>query len=98
MSPQVIDKLMFLIAFAVPVILVLRFKRRGVVYGAITTWITLVICGKWLNVLDPKRNGGILDTIWLLFGWIPSVIYSLLLLVVIQRLLHHHKDEDNISS
>ena len=77
-STQIVDHVCLALAVIAPAYIVLRFRRWifTVPLGAVICWFTLVICGHLLAVLDPEREGGMLDSIWLIFGWIPSLLYA----------------------
>ena len=64
------------IVFLLPIYFVLRFNRLGVVTGAISLWLLLWLEGHVLFVYDKEREGALLDSIWILFGWIFCYFYS----------------------
>jgi hypothetical protein len=64
------------IAFLLPIYFVLRFNRLGVATGAISLWLLLWLEGHVLFVYDKEREGALLDSIWILFGWIFCYVYS----------------------
>jgi hypothetical protein len=68
-----------ILAFTVPIYLVFRFKGIGVVLGALFFWGDGIIVGQLLRVLDPARDNGPGDMVWLLMGWLPSIIYAFIL-------------------
>src|SRR5262249_45673330 len=74
-TPQVADTLCLLIAAIVPIPFVLRWNWRGVMLGTVVVWASLVMAGFLLAALDPRREGAMLDSIWLLFGWIGGLLY-----------------------
>ena len=77
-SPQIVDRVCLAFAIIAPAYVVLRFRRWlfTIPLGAFICWFTLLVCGHLLAVLDPEREGGMLDAIWFLAGWIPSLLYT----------------------
>ncbi|MGM0489323.1 MAG: hypothetical protein ACQESR_21505, partial [Planctomycetota bacterium] len=47
--------------------------------GAIWHWVILIAAGKYLQIADPQRDARILDSVWLLFGWIQGLGYCALI-------------------
>ena len=80
-SPQTVDQFCLWFSVLAPACVVLPFRRAllTVPLGAVSPWVTLWVCGHLLADLDPEREGGIGDSIWLLFGWLPSLLYALAL-------------------
>ena len=87
---------MLVLALGIPIPLVLFFRWRGVVYGAIFHWIVLIAAGQWLIALDPNRSSGILDSIWLLGGWIQGLLYCCFLLLVIRYITQKTKSQNEM--
>lgn len=77
MSPQTVDATCLVVAAALPIPLILRWNWRGVVCGTLVVWGSLVAAGALLSALDHSRQGGVLDGIWLLFGWIGGLLYCM---------------------
>ena len=77
MTPQIVDKLCLLVATFLPVALVLRWNWLGVALGTVTVWGSLALAGFLLSALDPGRDAGILDGVWLIFGWLGGLLYCL---------------------
>jgi hypothetical protein len=77
MTPQAVDRLCLLVAVILPIPLVLRYNLIGVVLGTLVVWGSLFVAGLLLSALDPTRDAGILDGIWLLFGWLGGLMYCL---------------------
>ena len=77
-SPHDVDQFCCLFSLIAPACVVLTFRRAllTVPIGAIIPWITLWVCGRLLADLDPERRGGFIDNVWLLFGWLPSLLYA----------------------
>lgn len=82
MSPTVVDQTCLWIAALAPIPLIIWRRWIGFVLGALVVWATLIIAGILLSQLDPQRDGGMLDTVWLLFGWIGGAMYCLPILGV----------------
>ena len=80
-SPQSVDQFCLWFSVLAPACVVLPFRRAlfTVPLAAVIPWVTLWVCGRLLSDLDPEREGGIVDSIWLLFGWLPSLLYALAL-------------------
>ncbi|MFO1483711.1 MAG: hypothetical protein U1F71_10175 [Verrucomicrobiaceae bacterium] len=78
---QIVDCVCLALAFAAPVIVVLRSHRWFVAIplGGVIFWIVLYLCGRILSVLDPLRSTSVLDTIWLYVGLLPALLYTALL-------------------
>ena len=77
MNPYLVDKIFLVMALSVPIIMIIKWRFKGVFIGAIFMWITLLLSGVVLSSIDPERGGNILDGIWLFFGIIGSIIYCL---------------------
>jgi len=79
---HIVDHACLAVAYVLPVIAVLRWNMVGVVIGTLVVWGSLAIAGPLISELDPSRlRGGtaMLDTIWLLGGWIAGLLYCLLI-------------------
>lgn len=76
---QTVDYVAQFIAILLPIFLVWRYRAKGVVFGALAVWVTLGMVGALLSALDPQRDAALLDSIWLLFGWIAGLIYCVLI-------------------
>ena len=74
-NPIFVDQLCEAIALIVPIWFVLRYELIGILIGALIVWVVGVIAGEALSSLDPERDAGILDAIWLMFGWFGGLIY-----------------------
>jgi hypothetical protein len=55
-----------------------------VLAGALFQWIALIAVGAALHELDPSRDAGLLDAVWLLFGWIAAMLYCVTIMAAIQ--------------
>ena len=69
------DSIVFYLSFLYPIYLVLRFNRLGVAAGAICFWLLWWFEGHVLSTYDQDREGGLLDSIWIFFGWIFCYAY-----------------------
>lgn len=76
-TPRLADNLCLLAAVLLPVLLVLRYDKVGVVLGTLVAWGTLNLAGILLSGMDPTREEAMLDSLWLLLGWFPSGVYCL---------------------
>lgn len=72
----VVDIGSLVLAAVGPALFILRWDRRGVALGAVYAWLLLFAAGAALSALDPSREMAVLDSIWLLFGWIATLLYS----------------------
>jgi len=81
-TPEFADHVCLAIAAMVPIWLVVRYDRTGVWIGAAVVWSTLTVAGVILSALDDTRAFAVVDSVWLLFGWIGGLLYGLLLLVL----------------
>jgi membrane-bound ClpP family serine protease len=76
---ELVDTGSLVVAIVGPVLLVLRWKRSGVLLGAAFAWLTLIVAGEALSALDPSREGALGDSFWVLFGWVATLAYSSLI-------------------
>lgn len=77
MSPATAaDLLLLLAALALPAAIVVRWGWRGIVPAGLAHWLILVAAGRVLSALDPAREAGLIDSIWLLLGWIAGLAYA----------------------
>lgn len=83
MLAVLVDWLSLVIAIVAPIVLIWRLKAFGVVLGTLVPWGSLFLAGILISRLDPEREAGMLDAVWILFGWIPGLIYSSILYVLI---------------
>ncbi|MCB9852516.1 MAG: hypothetical protein H6819_05435 [Phycisphaerales bacterium] len=73
---QLVDWGAILLAATVPVLAVRRFGRLGIIIGGLAVWFILGAAGPVLNALDPKRDAAVVDSIWILGGWVGGLIYA----------------------
>jgi len=75
-DPIIVDRILIAAALILPILSVLALRRRGIIIGAFVQWLIIGAAGPILSSLDPKREGGILDSIWIFGGWIFCLIYA----------------------
>ncbi len=83
-DPIIVDRILVVAALILPILSVLGLKRRGIIIGAFVQWVIIGAAGPILSSLDPKREGGFLDSIWILGGWIFCLIYASLIYLTIK--------------
>jgi hypothetical protein len=82
---QLVDLLCNALMFILPVMLVLAFGWRGVIWGTLAVWGLGYVAGEAINALDPTRAEGgasMLDHLWIMAGWIAGLLYSLVIMVI----------------
>ena len=70
-----VDILFLAAAVILPIPLIIRWRFKGAILGAAIVWLLLAVSGIVLSELDPEREAGMLDSVWLLFGWIGGLLY-----------------------
>lgn len=65
-----------LLAVVVPIVAVWRYRKHGIVIGSLAFWVILAAVGPILNAFDPNRDAAILDSIWVLAGWLGGLMYA----------------------
>ncbi len=75
MSPQSVDVLFLFAAAILPIVFIALWRFRGAILGVLTVWGLLALAGPVRSALDPDRDAQMLDTIWLLSGWIGGILY-----------------------
>ncbi len=83
-AAHVIDQFCYWSSLLLPAVLLLgrRSACRSwliVLLAACITWFAIYIAGPWISAIDPLHSGRITDTLWLAFGWLPSLGYALAL-------------------
>ena len=78
-----VDRLLLALMVVVPIWAVLRLKWWGVLLGATAFWLIGIAEGWMLNAWDPKREGGLADGVWLVFGWAAGLLYALMIGLVV---------------
>ena len=83
-SPHIIDRACLAVALIAPAYIVFRFPlwRFTIPLGAFIFWFTLLIAGPIISALDPSRDAAMLDSVWLLFGWVMGLFYSSVLYII----------------
>ena len=77
MTAHLADQICVWSAALVPLPLIIAFRWIGVVLGTLAVWGILCFAGIWISSLDPHRDAGVIDSLWLLFGWIGGLLYCL---------------------
>jgi hypothetical protein len=75
-AAHTVDRILFVLAFAVPVFCVVRYNFRGTLVGAFFFWIILLLAGPVSSGFDPERHATVVDGVWLLFGWVAGFLYA----------------------
>lgn len=89
---QLVDKLGLVLWFLFPAIVVLVIKKkRGIIIGGLIFWVIGIAIGMLLSQLDPQREGGLVDSIFLITGWLGGLIYASLIFVLRQSFLFLHQ-------
>lgn len=87
MTPaHLVDKLAILIAFGIPIALIWRWRIVGAIIGAFVQWVVLLAMGPILSALDPIRENGMLDAIWMILGLPFALAYSGVILLMVWML------------
>lgn len=81
---ELVDIGSLVVAIVGPVLLVLGSERWGVLLGAVFAWLALIVAGDVLSALDPSREGALVDSTWVLFGWVATLVYASLISVVVR--------------
>ena len=80
--PLIVDVVALGVSLVGPSVLVLYFRWKGVVVGALLMWGAMHVAGMLLSSIDPNRELRMLDSAWALLGWVPGLLYSILVLAV----------------
>lgn len=81
---ELADVGLLVLAIVGPVLFVLRWERWGVLLGTAVAWLILIVAGTVLSALDPSRDAAILDSIWVMFGWVATLAYSSLIYLAVR--------------
>ena len=73
-TAQWIDKSCLAIAIILPALLVGFGRWRAFVLGVLVHWVVIFAAGPLISMADPSREGAMLDTIWLFFGWLSGLL------------------------
>lgn len=63
-------------------IITIIFVRRwwlSIALATLIPWFGLILCGILLAKLDPLRSSLPGDQIWIMVGWLPSLLYAVIL-------------------
>ncbi|HXE54613.1 MAG TPA: hypothetical protein VN541_16450 [Tepidisphaeraceae bacterium] len=74
MGPHALDDIILTVALVLPAWIVLRSGYTGIFFGALLHWGLLIVAGEVLAATVHDR-GFNLDALWILFGWIPSLVF-----------------------
>jgi hypothetical protein len=77
MKPEVVDTIFLIISLVAPIYFVFRGRKLwiSITLGTLTNWIALLLAGMVLSKMDENREAAMIDSFWLLFGWIVSLGY-----------------------
>lgn len=73
----IIDVFILLLAHILPIYFVVKRRSWCIVKGTLTAWVLLIGQGYFLGAMDPYRDVHVLDSFWLLFGWLWGLMFSL---------------------
>jgi hypothetical protein len=92
-DPHFADQACMWFGALLPVALVGVFRWPGVAPGVLAVWGTGVVAEDLLSALDPLRNENweTPNHIWMLFGWVYGLLYSLAILGVREGVRRLHK-------
>lgn len=79
---HMIDCLCVGVVIVLPILAVLRWNLSGVILGVLIAWGSPLVAGALISDIAPGSRGdahGMLDAVWLLFGWIFGLLYCLLI-------------------
>ena len=79
MYAQWVDTLGVALMLIGPLPLVWWLRFRGVWAGAVLLWGAGILTGQLIEKLDPARENGLLDALWLFVGLPAGFAYSLVL-------------------
>jgi hypothetical protein len=81
MTAQEADTLYLALSLLIPCAAVVLIQRAWIAISiaSISHWLILDAAGRKLQELDPERDAGILDSLWLALGWIQGLILALIL-------------------
>jgi hypothetical protein len=69
-----IDYVTTVVALAIPLLLILRFGKKGILLGGIVSWLFGVGVDALTTNVDPEA--GPLKEIWLHYGWAVTLVYA----------------------
>lgn len=58
------------------IILIWKTNLKGFISAAAAFWILGILAGAVLHVLDPVRDGALIDSFWLVIGLPAGVLYA----------------------
>jgi hypothetical protein len=76
-TPKFVDTIFLIVAFLAPIYFVFRCPTIWIAMtlGTLTNWIVLLLAGVVLSKMDNNREAAMIDSFWLLFGWVVSIGY-----------------------
>lgn len=78
-TAQHVDQLLGIISCVLPIlaVVVIRNPLISILLGTISSWIILGSASCWIHEFDSEYNPtSVSNTLWLLVGWIPALIYA----------------------
>lgn len=92
-TPKFVDNIFLIIAFSAPIYFIFRCRTIWIslTLETLTNWIVLLLAGMVLSKMDDNREGAMIDSFWLLFGWVISLGYCGLLVgikFIVKRYQH----------
>jgi hypothetical protein len=69
-----IDYVTIVVALAVPLVLILRFGKKGILLGGIVSWLFGVVVDAVTTNVDPEA--GPIKELWLRYGWAVTLVYA----------------------
>ncbi len=69
------------LAFILPIaaVVVIRKGWVAIPLAAFSHWATVDVARRVLQQLDPKRDAGLYDALWKVFGWIQAILLVIIL-------------------
>jgi hypothetical protein len=78
MDLKTFDSIFLMISVLFTTLAVLGFNRSGVIAGTLSLWLSWWLEDDILSAYDKDRSG-LLDSIWILFGWIFCYTYCVII-------------------
>ena len=88
-----IDLAFLVFGLIFPAYLIFRFSKPlfTIPCAALAVWLIFLISGALISRLDSDRDAAVLDSLWLLFGWIGGLIYAILLYLFKRIIISFHR-------
>ncbi len=58
------------------IILIWKTNLKGFITAAVAFWLLGILAGAVLHVLDPVRDGALIDSFWLVIGLPAGAVYA----------------------